>query len=355
MSRKISDLYEEFQPKVKKFLTEANSLTFPWKTFITNGYRSFEEQNALYEKGRTKSGRIVTNAIAGHSWHNFGLAVDIAFQKDGKLSYANTHYNKIVPIAKRLGLTWGGDWQFVDKPHFEWHPRLSLSQARAGKRPKGGSVSPTEDKLTKMRLERDKNWKLYVKERDKVDGQEKENDRLREEIRNLNGDIKRNVSLAENKVKEYKAFVSDLGETYGIEHTTQAIKAEAVAHIEDKHQVALANSRAADAVARLKECERGIKKEVQSVEEVQSDAPKTLKGVVGALRRFYIQRKEVNMAGKKKWSLNGYKTYVIAGLVAAVVVAGQLGWLSTELANVLLGLLGAGSLVTLRHAVKKAE
>ena len=213
----------------------------------------------------------------------------------------------------------------------------------------------TEDELTKMRLERDKNWKLLVKEREEVNALKKEIDRLREEVRNLNGDIKRNVRLAENKVKEYKAFVSDLGETYGIEHTTQAIKAEAVGHIETKHQLDLANSRAADAVARLKEYEREVKKQVQSVEEVDSNPPKTLKGVVGALRRFYTQRKEVNMAGKSKWSINGYKTYIVAGLVAAVIVAQQLGWLDADLANAFLGFLGAGSLVTLRHAVKKAE
>ncbi len=186
MSRRVEDLYETFQPKVKELLAEANRLTAPWKTFITDGFRSYAEQNALYAKGRTSSGKVFTNAKGGQSWHNFGLAVDIAFQKDGKLSYANTHYNKIVPIAKRLGLKWGGDWKnFPDKPHFEYHPNITLTQARAGKRPKG-DIMPSVDELTKMRLERDKNWRLYVKEKEKVDAHEKEIERLKNEVKSLN-------------------------------------------------------------------------------------------------------------------------------------------------------------------------
>ncbi|WP_309244896.1 M15 family metallopeptidase [Bacillus sp. WMMC1349] len=43
---------------------------------MTSGYRSFAEQNKLYAKGRTASGKIVTNAKAGQSNHNYGLAVD---------------------------------------------------------------------------------------------------------------------------------------------------------------------------------------------------------------------------------------------------------------------------------------
>ena len=134
-SRRIIDLDPAFQPLVRKFLSASNKLTSPWKTFITDGFRSFDEQNALYAKGRTESGKTLTNARAGFSWHNFGLAVDIAFQKDGKLSYAQSHYDKIIPISKESGFIWGGNWRIVDKPHFEWHPGISLLQARRGKRP----------------------------------------------------------------------------------------------------------------------------------------------------------------------------------------------------------------------------
>ncbi len=141
-SRRVEDLYEYFQPLVNSFLKEANNATYPWQTFITDGFRSLQEQNELYAKGRTQPGKIVTNAQGGQSWHNFGLAVDIAFQKDGKLNYDQVLYDKIVKMGKDRGFIWGGDWSvFVDKPHFEWHPGITLEDARAGKRPKGGNMS----------------------------------------------------------------------------------------------------------------------------------------------------------------------------------------------------------------------
>lgn len=54
---------------------------------LTCTHRSNEEQNDLYAQGRTKPGKIVTNAKAGQSPHNFlpARAFDIAFVKPGNL------------------------------------------------------------------------------------------------------------------------------------------------------------------------------------------------------------------------------------------------------------------------------
>ena len=120
MSRKIEDLDIRFQPIIRQLLDEANKFTSPWLTFITDGFRTYAEQKELYASGRTKVGKILTNAPPGTSNHEKGLAVDLAFQKDGKLSYEQKNYDLIVPVAKKLGITWGGDWKdFPDKPHFE--------------------------------------------------------------------------------------------------------------------------------------------------------------------------------------------------------------------------------------------
>ncbi|GAE48390.1 phage endolysin [Mesobacillus boroniphilus JCM 21738] len=55
------------------------------KVLVTDGFRSFEEQNQLYEKGRSREGQIVTHAKGGESYHNFGLAIDFALvNKSGK-------------------------------------------------------------------------------------------------------------------------------------------------------------------------------------------------------------------------------------------------------------------------------
>ena len=40
------------------------------------GRRTMEEQAALYAKGRTVGGKIVTKAKPGESYHNYGLAFD---------------------------------------------------------------------------------------------------------------------------------------------------------------------------------------------------------------------------------------------------------------------------------------
>jgi len=44
---------------------------------VVSGLRTSSEQEALYAQGRTTPGHIVTNAKAGESMHNYGLAVDV--------------------------------------------------------------------------------------------------------------------------------------------------------------------------------------------------------------------------------------------------------------------------------------
>lgn len=97
---------------------------------ITQGFRSKAEQDALYAKGRTKPGRIVTNAKGSDysSQHQWGIALDIALKYDvdgdGQITddtYNNKGIKDVAKIAKskKVGLAWGGDWiSPVDTPHF---------------------------------------------------------------------------------------------------------------------------------------------------------------------------------------------------------------------------------------------
>src|SRR4051794_626118 len=41
---------------------------------ITDSFRSAEDQDRLFEKGRSLQGNIVTHAKGGESYHNYGLA-----------------------------------------------------------------------------------------------------------------------------------------------------------------------------------------------------------------------------------------------------------------------------------------
>ena len=86
---------------------------------VYEGLRTFEYQDSLYAKGRTKSGKVVTNAKGGESYHNYGLAIDVVEIKNGKAIWNNARWVEISECAKLLGFEWGGNWTFKDKPHFQ--------------------------------------------------------------------------------------------------------------------------------------------------------------------------------------------------------------------------------------------
>lgn len=97
--------------------------------------RTFAEQDALYAQGRTKPGAVVTKAKGGQSYHNYGLAIDIVLvvDKDGNGSFetaswdtktdfdkdGKSDWSEVVNIFKQHGWEWGGDWKFLDMPHFQ--------------------------------------------------------------------------------------------------------------------------------------------------------------------------------------------------------------------------------------------
>lgn len=121
----LNEIYNE----ISEALTGRAICRFP---FVT---RTIAEQNELYAQGRTKPGKIVTNAKGGQSYHNYGLAVDIVllWDKDGNGTFETAVWDtktdfdgdkksdwmEIVAIFKRYGWEWGGDWKFSDPPHFQ--------------------------------------------------------------------------------------------------------------------------------------------------------------------------------------------------------------------------------------------
>lgn len=88
---------------------------------ILEGYRSPERQNKLASMGSS-----VTNAAAFQSYHQFGLAADCAFKRDGKLvitekdPWAMHGYQLYGEVAESLGMHWGGRWKMMDLGHIEF-------------------------------------------------------------------------------------------------------------------------------------------------------------------------------------------------------------------------------------------
>lgn len=91
---------------------------------LLEGYRSPARQDEL-----AGAGGHVTNARAFQSWHQYGLAADCAFLRDGKLvisekdPWAMRGYQLYGQVAESLGLTWGGRWKMMDFGHIELRMR----------------------------------------------------------------------------------------------------------------------------------------------------------------------------------------------------------------------------------------
>jgi peptidoglycan LD-endopeptidase CwlK len=90
---------------------------------VLSGVRTYEEQEVLYNKGRTTPGEIVTNSKPGGSYHNYGLAFDVGIFSEDDYLKSSDKYIEFAPKLK-LGISnleWGGDWKgtFKDYPHYQ--------------------------------------------------------------------------------------------------------------------------------------------------------------------------------------------------------------------------------------------
>ncbi|HEY4270450.1 MAG TPA: M15 family metallopeptidase [Candidatus Udaeobacter sp.] len=118
----IATLLPEVQPYPRALVKKAAQHGITIK--ILSGLRTYEEQNELFAQGRTKPGRTVTNARAGFSNHNFGIAFDIGIFEGTKYIDESPTYKAIGILGMDLGLEWGGNWKtIVDQPHFQLRPK----------------------------------------------------------------------------------------------------------------------------------------------------------------------------------------------------------------------------------------
>lgn len=108
---------------------------------VTCTYRSPKEQDALYARGRTAPGPIVTNARAGDSLHQYRVAFDVVPLRDGKPVWGTSGkdgelWQRVGDLGENNGLEWAGRWtRFREFPHFQYTGGLKLAEFRAGKVP----------------------------------------------------------------------------------------------------------------------------------------------------------------------------------------------------------------------------
>lgn len=135
-SRSLDDLTPHTKQLAQAFLNACHEADIDILIYCT--YRSPEEQNALYAQGRTERGKIVTNARAGESYHNYRCAFDFVPLVAGKPAWDSKDlYNKAGNIAESVGLEWAGRWtgKLRETAHCQYTGGLSIAQLKAGKRP----------------------------------------------------------------------------------------------------------------------------------------------------------------------------------------------------------------------------
>jgi len=118
----IATLLPEVQPYARALVTKAGADGITIK--VISGLRTYDEQNDLYAQGRTKPGRIVTNARGGYSNHNFGIAFDVGVFEGSQYLDESPKYKAVGVLGMDLGLEWGGSWKTIqDEPHFQLRPK----------------------------------------------------------------------------------------------------------------------------------------------------------------------------------------------------------------------------------------
>jgi len=147
MSRDLKDLHPDLRWRAEKLIEQALAASIPIMIYRT--LASFAEQQALYDEGRTRPGKIVTNAKAGESYHNYGLALDFCIDPPGPgvewraavdiNEDQKPDYQQIGELGEDLGFQWGGRWKkqgLGDVGHlqmsFGYHWRQLLQMYQSG-------------------------------------------------------------------------------------------------------------------------------------------------------------------------------------------------------------------------------
>ncbi|WP_081104322.1 M15 family metallopeptidase [Acinetobacter venetianus] len=114
---KINPRYKQRLLMVFKIMKEQHG----YDLVLLEGYRSPSRQNMLAGNPNT------TRAKGYQSYHQFGLAADVAFRRNGKIviterdPWAMRGYQLYGEVAESVGLTWGGRWKSIkDYGHTEY-------------------------------------------------------------------------------------------------------------------------------------------------------------------------------------------------------------------------------------------
>lgn len=129
--RRLTEVHPLLASKIRQLSDTVAADQPPVHLRVTQALRTWSEQARLYALGRSDPGRVVTNAQPGHSWHQFGLAVDVVpLGQDGQPDWNTSHpiWQRLVAAGTALGLQAGARFRtFPDYPHFQLTGKLPES------------------------------------------------------------------------------------------------------------------------------------------------------------------------------------------------------------------------------------
>ncbi len=123
--RDLQLLYIGFSNRLQKAVAKCHESGYMVEPFEC--WRSPKRQDFLYEQGRSRPGRIITNSKAWRSWHQYSCATDFAFKKDGKWSW-DGDFRGAGAVFVREGLEWSGDFE---QCHVQFTGGLNIVAAEA--------------------------------------------------------------------------------------------------------------------------------------------------------------------------------------------------------------------------------
>jgi D-alanyl-D-alanine dipeptidase len=120
--RDLARLAPKFREAVEAAIAECRRQNLD--AMVYEAYRSQKLQALYYARGRSviPPHHTVTNAPTNrHSWHGYGLAVDVVharqfWEPEGGAAW----FKQVADVFARHGCQWGGNWRKPDLPHFQW-------------------------------------------------------------------------------------------------------------------------------------------------------------------------------------------------------------------------------------------
>lgn len=123
--QRLEPTYPEFRRRIQKLDGMLIVGDPPIHIRVVRALATYQEQNIIYDQGRTTPGKIVTNAKGGYSSHCFGYAGDCVPDDPSFPTWVpdwnalDDRWKELLDKATECGLSEGASWRvFPDKPHF---------------------------------------------------------------------------------------------------------------------------------------------------------------------------------------------------------------------------------------------